>query len=64
MAENYTGVKFSTIFVEKKIPKNEKNSELIKWCNLFAEKKLLIAKLKLKPNEGIRTKMHGNNRGK
>jgi len=37
MSEEYAGVKFKTIFLEKKQIVNKKIPELIKWCNKLAE---------------------------
>ena len=41
MTEQYSGVKFLTIFEEKLVPlHNVEAEELIEWCRLFAKKGL------------------------
>ena len=37
MSEKYAGVKFETVFVERRAPNNECISELTFWCKKFSE---------------------------
>lgn len=40
MTEKYLGVRFKTVFLKKKIPKNKKIKTLNKWCKKFSKAKL------------------------
>ncbi|MDY6915036.1 MAG: class II aldolase/adducin family protein [Candidatus Cloacimonadota bacterium] len=37
MTKKYSGTKFTTIFLSKKIPSHSQIEKLKKWCNIFAE---------------------------
>ncbi len=37
MSDGYAGVKFETVFIERRAPNNECISELIFWCKKFSE---------------------------